>query len=245
MNKENKSPLKPQIDWPTTIIPCLIAIVICVLTIAFPENTVAFISRIRDLLVNRLGFAYLLFGIAVLAIGIWVAMSRFGRIKLGDLEKPRYSNFSWFAMIFTSTMAADLLYWSLVEWSYYIQDKPFGMDMDAVAQQDWASTYPLFHWGPIPWIFFILPAAAYGYMMFVKGRRRQTLSEACRPLLGKHTDGKLGKGMTIMAIVCLTMATASTFTFISPLMPATSSRITGIFDPADLTVASLLTTSVM
>ena len=55
-------------------------------------------------------------------------------------------------------------------------------------RQDWASTFPLFHWGLIPWGFYILPACAYAYMFFVKKRKRQTLSEACRPILKKRTD---------------------------------------------------------
>lgn len=240
-----KDKLSKQIDWPTTLIPCAIAVTICVLMVAFPEGSLGFIGMLRNVLVNKLGSLYLVFGLVVLGIGLYVAFSRFGRIKLGNLEKPRYSNFSWFSMIFTSTMAADLLYWSLLEWSYYYQDKPFGLEMDTLAAQDWASTYPLFHWGPIAWIFYILPAAAYGYMMFVKGRHRQKLSEACRPILGKRADGAIGKSINILAIVCLIMATASTFTFVAPVLSATVSRITGLADSVSLAIALLVITAVL
>ena len=138
-------------------------------------------------------------------------------IRLGKLKKPRYSTFTWGAMIFTSTMAADILYWSLCEWSYYYSETPFAMEGMTLAQkQDWASSYPLFHWGPIPWAFYILPAAAYGYMMHVKKSPRQRMSEACRPILGDRVDGKLGKAIDLFAIIGLLAATATTFRHRNP-----------------------------
>ena len=123
-------------------------------------------------------------------LSLYIAFSRYGTIRLGDCEKPAYSNFQWGSMMFTSGLAADILFYSLCEWILYANE-PHISDMGSI--QDWASTYPLFHWGPIPWAFYLVLAVAFGFMLHVRKRTKQKYSEACRPLLGKKTDGIAGK----------------------------------------------------
>ena len=65
-------------------------------------------------------------------------------------------------------------------------------------------------------------------MMFVKKRRRQTLSEACRPLLGSRVDGKLGKLIDIFSVVGLLAGTATTFSLATPLLAGAAAKILGI-----------------
>lgn len=217
---------KSNIDWVITVLPLLIIGGLSVLLMSFPQQAQAAVASLKNVLVNELGFFYICLGLAVVLIAIGTAFSKYGKIQLGKLEKPRYSTFSWGAMIFTSTMAADILYWSLIEWSYYYNASPFGMESMTLAQkQDWASSYPLFHWGPIPWAFYILPACAYGYMMFVKHRKRQTLSEACRPILKQQADKGLGRVIDIFAIVGLLSGTATTFSLATPLLSEAIGRL--------------------
>ena len=102
-------------------------------------------------------------------------------------------------MIFTSTLGADLLFYSLSEWSMYASD-PYIQDKGV---QEWASTYPLFHWGPIAWGLYIVLAVAFGYMINVKKCNKQKYSEACRGVLGKRVDGWLGKSIDIIGVLHL------------------------------------------
>ncbi|MCA5011249.1 BCCT family transporter, partial [Clostridioides difficile] len=78
--------------------------------------------------------------------------------------------------------------------------------------------YPLFHWGPIPWSFYMILAAAFGFMLHVKKRTKQKYSEACRPLLGKHVDGLCGKLIDLIAVFALLAGTATTFSLATPLL---------------------------
>jgi len=226
------------IDWVITIVPLVIIGVLSVVLMCFPEHSQIAVQQLRNIFVNDLGFFYILLGLAMILIAVGVAFSKYGSIQLGNLEKPRYSTFSWGAMIFTSTMAADILYWSLIEWSYYYTSTPFAMEnMTSAQKQDWASAFPLFHWGPIPWAFYILPACAYGYMMFVKNRKRQTLSEACRPILKGQTDKGLGRFIDIFAIVGLLAGTATTFSLATPLL---SEAVGAIFNIEATTMTSIV-----
>lgn len=220
-NTKKKLEKKPLdgIDWGITLAPLLIILVISAALMLVPNQSKKLITVLRSFFVNDLGFFYILLGLGILGLAIWLAFSRFGSIQLGKRERPLYSNFKWGAMIFTSTMAADILYWSLIEWGYYYGASPFAMENMTLAQkQDMASAYPLFHWGPIPWGFYILPAVAYAYMMFVKKRQRQSLSEACRPVLGGRTDRFPGRFIDVFAIVGLLAGTATTFSTATPLL---------------------------
>lgn len=55
-------------------------------------------------------------------------------------------------------------------------------------------------------------------MLHVRKRSRQKYSEACRPLLGKHTDGWAGRIIDLLAVFALLAGTATTFSVATPLM---------------------------
>ena len=161
----------------------------------------------------------------------------FGKIKLGDCEKPQYRSFQWGTMIFTSTMAADILFYSLCEWALYANESQVEM---MGGMQKWASTYPLFHWGPIAWGFYIVLAVAFGFMIHIRGRDKQKFSEACRPLLGSRVDGVWGRVIDLTAIFALIAGTATTFSLATPLLSRAISRVFGLQDSIGLTIAILL-----
>ncbi len=235
--------MKPRIDWLSTIVPCITIVALCILFIASPEQSTSVLSSIRFFLGEQLGSYYLLIGLGVFLLSLYIAFSRFGTIRLGKPgEKPAYSDFQWGSMMFTSGLAADILFYSLCEWMLYANE-PHITDMGTV--QDWASTYPLFHWGPIPWSFYMVLAVAFGFMLHVRKRTKQKYSEACRPVLGKHTDGILGKLIDLLAVFALLAGTATTFSLSSPLLSMIFSRFFGIPESHFLTIAILVIVGVV
>ena len=219
---------------------CIIAFLASLIFI-FPEGAQFVIGELHSFFVNRLGVFYLGMGLFVLSCSIYIACSKYGTIRLGSLEKPRYSGFKWGSMIFTATMAADILYWSLIEWGYYYAENPMGLsELTLLQRQQIASSYPLFHWGPIPWAFYILPATAYAYMFYVRRGQRQTLSEACRPILKSKIDSGFGKLIDVVSVVGLLGGTATTFALATPLMTNAIMQLFGITTDRGLTIAVLL-----
>ena len=102
--------------------------------------------------------------------------------------------------MFTAGLAADILFYSFSEWILYATD-PHIAEMGGI--QQWAGVYPIFHWSLIPWGFYLMLAAAFGFMLHVRKRERQKYSEACRPILGKHTDGIAGRLIDLLAVFAL------------------------------------------
>ena len=237
MNKKN---LLKNIDPITTIIPFIMIAGMCILFILFPSASADILSKIRGFLGNEMGVYYLIIGLLVLGISFYIAFSKYGNIKLGKPDdKPEYSGFTWGAMMFTSGLAADILFYSLCEWVIYANEN-FVKELGSV--QDWASTYPLFHWGPIPWSFYAVLAACFGFMLHVRGCNKQKYSEACRPILGKYTDKAPGKFIDILAVIALIAGTATTFSIATPLLSRSVSKLFGFNDSKWITIGILILT---
>ena len=207
---------KNKIDWMITLLPLCVIIALCVLFFLSPEQSNEVLSKVRFFFGDTLGTYYLVVGLFIFGTSIYLACSKYGDVVLGDKgEKPKYPFFAWGAMMFTCGLAADILFYSFSEWVLYASD-PHIKEMGTI--QDWAGVYPLFHWSFIPWAFYLVLAVAFGFMLHVRKRSRQKYSEACRPLLGKHTDGFAGRFIDLLAVFALLAGTATTFSVATPLM---------------------------
>ena len=207
---------KNKIDWMITLLPLCVIIALCVLFFLSPEQSNEVLSQVRFFFGDTLGTYYLVIGLFILGTSIYLACSKYGDVVLGDKgEKPKYPFLTWGAMMFTCGLAADILFYSFSEWVLYASDQHI-KEMGTI--QDWAGVYPLFHWSFIPWAFYLVLAVAFGFMLHVRKRSRQKYSEACRPILGKHTDGFAGRFIDLLAVFALLAGTATTFSVATPLM---------------------------
>lgn len=207
---------REKIDWMITLVPLGLVLALCMVFFMMPEQSSAMLSQIRFLFGDTFGVYYLVIGLGIFIISIYIACSKYGNIVLGEPdEKPKYSFFAWGSMMFTCGLAADILFYSFSEWVLYATD-PHLAEMGSI--QEWAGVYPLYHWSFIPWGFYLVLAVAFGFMLHVRKRDRQKYSEACRPLLGKHTDGIAGRVIDLLAVFALIAGTATTFSVATPLM---------------------------
>lgn len=214
----NQSAERSKIDWMITLVPLAIVVALCIVFFFAPEQSNAVLSRIRFFFGDTFGTYYLVIGLGIFLLSLYIAGSKYGNIVLGEAnEKPKYSFFAWGSMMFTCGLAADILFYSFSEWVLYATD-PHIAEMGSV--QDWAGVYPLFHWSFIPWAFYLVLAVAFGFMLHVRKRSRQKYSEACRPILGRHTDGWAGRIIDLLAVFALLAGTATTFSVATPLMTA-------------------------
>lgn len=234
-----KGAIKRVDPW-TTIVPFIAIAVLCIFFFTEPDGSTEVIGNIRSFLGDSFGSYYLIIGLGVLLVSLWISYSRIGKIRLGGQDaKPKYKFWKWGSMVFTCGLAADILFYSLCEWIYYSQES----HVQALgAMEDWAPTFTLFHWGPIPWAFYAVLAAAFGFMLHVRGKKKQKFSEACRPILGSYTDKAPGKLIDVLAVVALIAGTATTFSVATPLLTEALSDLFGIESSKYITIAILLIT---
>lgn len=131
-----------------------------------------------------------------------IAMSKWGSIKLGkDDEKPEYSNFSWFAMLFCGATGIGLVFWSIAEpLSHYVLP-PEGIEGGTVEAAEFSIRTCFLHWGITQFACFAIVGLGLAYFQFRKGKSA-LISNLLEPLLGeKLTKGFLGKTIDTFSVV--------------------------------------------
>lgn len=220
--KENNK----KIDWIITIVPMVCVLALCGLFVILPEKSGNVLTDIRYFLGDTMGTYYIVMGLIFIGIAVMLAFSKYGNVVLGGKdEKPQYSFWAWGSMMFTCGLAADILFYSFSEWIMYASN-PHIAEMGSI--QEWSGVYPIYHWSFIPWSFYLVLAVAFGYMIHVKKNDKQRFSEACRPVLGKKTDGIIGRIIDLFAVFALLAGTATTFSVATPLISSIICELTGI-----------------
>ncbi|UOQ47024.1 BCCT family transporter [Gracilibacillus caseinilyticus] len=228
-----------RIDWPTFIGALLLLIAVTVPLVLFPEAGKEFVSMANTFLTTNFGVLYLAMGLIVFAFLIYVAFSKNGHVKLGDEgQKPEFNSFSWAAMLFAAGIGSSILYWSVIEWVYYYQGPPFGIEGESNEAIQWATAYGIFHWGPIAWAIYTLPALPIAYFYYVRKKPVLKVSEAVRPVLGQWVDGPIGKLIDVLFIFGLLGGAGTTLALGTPMIAEGVHYLTGI--PVTLGMQALI-----
>ena len=152
-----------ELDKVITFLPLALIIILCLVFFAFPDSSNSVLGQIRYFFGDTFGIYYLVIGLGIFLLSLFIAASKYGNIILGEpQEKPKYSFFVWGSMMFTCGLAADILFYSFSEWVLYATD-PHIAELGSL--QEWAGVFPLFHWSFIPWGFYLVLAVAFGFML--------------------------------------------------------------------------------
>ncbi|MQA09780.1 MAG: BCCT family transporter [Pseudonocardiaceae bacterium] len=219
----------------------LLVAVICVPVAIAPERGKQVLDGVLAFLTGKFGWLYLWFAVLVAGVLVWLAISRFGRIKFGSVDdKPEFPTLSWIAMIFTAGIGGGIMYWGAIEWAYYYDDPPMGARPRSLQAADWATAYPLFHWGITAWALFCLPALALSYVYHVRKQRTLRLSDACRGVIGDRADGWLGRLIDVLFIFGLIGAAGTSLGLEVPVVSESISSVTGLEKSALLDIGIIV-----
>jgi BCCT family betaine/carnitine transporter len=163
-----------------------------------PVELTAMIISGKDAICMILGSFYLLIVIACLVLSLWFAFSKYGSIRMGS-SKPEYSTFCWVSMIFCAATGTSVLYWSALEWVYYIQWPPFGYGPLSKEALEISVSYSFFHWGFASWSIYAAGAVPLAYRYYVMRRDGLSLQNACEGVLGS-TVGALGTAVNVLFV---------------------------------------------
>ncbi|WP_018923246.1 BCCT family transporter [Salsuginibacillus kocurii] len=216
-------------DWPTFYGALVLLIAVALPLVLFPDWGQAVVTGANEMVSGNFGVLYLLVGMVLFIFLLYIAFSRYGRIVLGSREsKAEFNTITWAAMLFAAGIGSSIMYWGTIEWAFYYQDPPFGAEPGSTEAIEWATTYGLFHWGPIAWAIYCLPAIPIAYFFYVRKRPVLKVSEACRPILKHHTDGWLGTVVDVLFMFGLLGGAGTTMALATPLIGAGFTHFTGI-----------------
>ena len=85
----------------------LVIIGLCAPLAAYPTEAKTLLANVFDELTHNFGVLYLMGSFAALLFLLGLAASRFGDIKLGNVE-PDFPTFSWSAMLFCGGIGTSL-----------------------------------------------------------------------------------------------------------------------------------------
>ena len=165
-----------------------------------------------------LAWMYLLAMFLVLAIAVYLMLSPYGRIKLGEGD-PEYSNFSYLTMFFSAGLSAGIVFFGPVEALTHFNTVPplFAGTAEAGTTSAMvpALAYSIFHYGVSAWGGYLaigIPVAYYAYKMDAPFRTSTVLL----PVLGKdNLDGVIGKTIDTLAVVATLGGIATGLGFIA------------------------------
>ena len=228
-------------DW--TLFLAIVGVIAlgCLPIVFFHEQAGALITAGYDAITARFGVAYLLYGLASLLFLLYLALGRFGRVVLGRAgDHVEFPTHTWVAMLFCAGVGAGLLYWAVVEWAYYIQAPPFGLEAGSPAAVEWAAAYGLFHWGITGWALFCLPAIAIAYPYYVRRVPYLRLSTACIAFLPGGVNSRRGRFVDFLYMLNLVGGTGTSLGLSTPMIAASFAGLTGLEHDFVLEVSMVL-----
>ncbi|AWH23776.1 choline BCCT transporter BetT [Stenotrophomonas sp. YAU14D1_LEIMI4_1] len=177
----------PQVFIPTA------AIVIALLALAAfaPDLATRWFTAAKTWTANDAGWFTILAVAGFLVFVVGVAVSGYGRIKLGpDHSRPDYSYASWFAMLFAAGMGIGLMFFGVAEPIMHYATPPTGTPESAAAARQ-AMRITFFHWGVHAWAIYAVVALALAYFGFRHNLPLRVRS-ALYPLIGERIHGPIG-----------------------------------------------------
>ncbi|MEV8590413.1 BCCT family transporter [Streptomyces sp. NPDC051180] len=168
-------------------------------------------SKLLDGLIRNGGWAFMLVASGFVVFALWLAISRYGRVTLGqEGEAPEFRTVSWIAMMFSAGMGIGLMFYGVSEpLAHYGNPPPGTRPADSAERMETAMATTLFHWTLHPWAIYAVVGLAIAYSTFRRGRR-QTISAVFVPLLGeRRAYGGPGRVIDILAIFATLFGSAA------------------------------------
>ncbi|MFD1632985.1 BCCT family transporter [Haloplanus ruber] len=156
------------------------------ITILLGDQAASMYTALFNFIGENFGWFYLLAVNLFIVVLLFFAFSKYGKIKIGGVEAEKeFSDFSWMAMLFSAGMGIGLMFFSVSEPLYYLQNVPgfWGAEAGTGAAASAALAQTFFHWGFHPWAIYGLVGLGLAFFSFNRGLPL-TFRSIFWPLLG-------------------------------------------------------------
>ncbi|NIF22191.1 BCCT family transporter [Candidatus Pantoea multigeneris] len=184
--EETQPPIR--VNLPVFIGSASVILLLSLLIVLYPQASQTWLNKAQLWVSDVFGWYYMLLMVVCMVFVFWLALSRFGHLRLGrEDEKPEFSYLSWVAMLFSAGIGIALVYYGAYEPLDHFLEPPEGQGGTvAAARQAMAITF--LHWGLHGWALYALIATALAWFAY---RREQPLAlrSALYPLFGRRIHG--------------------------------------------------------
>ena len=186
--------------------------------IAFPAQAAEVLGALNSFILNGFNYWYVyvmaFFVLCCCFLALWPAA---GRLRLGhEDDRPEFSNFSWFSMMFGAGIGIGMLTFATAEPMYHFAQNPSTItgltegstESNVRAAYIWSFT----HWGISAWAAYAIVGLALGFFAYRRGLPL-TIRSALTPLFGKSLAGPLGHAVDVVAVVATVLGVSQTLGF--------------------------------
>lgn len=186
--------------------------------IAFPDQAAAVLGSVNTIILATFSYWYVysmaFFVVLCFALALWPAA---GRLRLGlDDDRPEFSNFSWFSMMFGAGIGIGMLTFATAEPMYHFAKNPstiMGLTEGSTAGNvREAYIWSFTHWGLAAWAAYAIVGLALGYFSYRRGLPL-TIRSALTPIFGNKLSGPIGHTVDVVAVVATVLGVSQTLGF--------------------------------
>ncbi|WP_207782167.1 choline BCCT transporter BetT [Phytoactinopolyspora limicola] len=175
-------------------------VALSVWAIITPDGAANAIGAVVERISHGFGWYYFLAATLFLVFVVFIAVSRYGKIKLGPQHStPDYSLFAWAAMLFAAGIGIDLMFFSVAGPVTHYLAPPEG-DPETIEAARQGIVWTLFHYGITGWAMYALMGMALGYFAF-RYRLPLSIRSALFPLIGQRIHGRIGDAVDLAAVI--------------------------------------------
>jgi len=189
----------PKVSKPVFIASSLAIVGFIIFGAFFTEQAGELFDTLQSFITHKFGWLFVILVNLTLGLCLYLAMSRYGDIRLGaQTETPQYSLLSWIGMLFSAGIGIGLVYWGTAEPLYHFMAPPLG-EAETVESAKQAMSISFMHWGLHAWGIYTIVALALAYFHFRRGLPL-SIRSTLYPLLGKKIYGGWGHTVDILAV---------------------------------------------
>jgi choline/carnitine/betaine transport len=193
---------------------CLIGLLILWAAV-FQEQAGAALSNLNTFLLDYFGHWYMYVVFFYILVCICLALwPQSGKIHLGQPgEKPEFSRFSWFSMMFGAGIGIGMLTYATAEPIYHFAQNPDvirgSVNAETLENVRPAFKWSFLHWGLSAWACYALVGLSLAFFSYNKGLPL-TIRSGLVPLFGKSLSGPLGHVIDIVSVIATILGVSVT-----------------------------------
>lgn len=193
-----------------------LVILFVLFTLIFQDPATSAFGAIQSFISGTLGWFMILSVTFFLLFTVYISLTKLGSVRLGGPNaRPEFPTFAWISMLMSAGMGTGLMFWSVAEPIYHLQDPPVVVGAiepntaDAARQ---AMGLTFFHWGLHAWGIYALVGLSLAFFAFNWGLPL-TIRSVFYPLLGEKIYGWQGNAIDVLAVASTLFGLATSLGF--------------------------------
>lgn len=145
---------KKQLDWPVLLISGGLLIFFILASFINPQLVNKVVNSSFNSSSKYFGAFWQILMLLTFCVALWLAISKFGQVRLGKLDRPEMPTFRWVAIIMCTLLAGGGVFWAAAEPIYhFLSTPPVFNGVTAKTQEAVipALSQSFMHWGFLAW----------------------------------------------------------------------------------------------